>query len=445
MSTTATPPSVALGSYAATVVYSSVLMGRMIKRRSFVNNLSGPVPMDEWQKSIGNKNSTSPGMPIVQISDLAKMSGDRVTADILDRIGGEPIMGDEIAKNSGVEISHLRDEVTIDQARKVINVGGRMSQQRTPHDLRQNGRNLSMDYYGDLMDNVCQVQFAGMRGVAQGIEWKVPLASSANFNRIMVNPVLPPTRSRYVGLTAAVTNPTQVSTTNLITLNFFDDLRTINDTSPVPLQPVKLTGMGDMQVEGERESLLVSYISTEQWNQLQKQTSDQNWRTFLASATERLSPMKHPLFRNGMCGIWRDILICQMPRPTMLLGSTLGGYAAGYDSVSYYDAAGALQTGTIANNVRLHRGVLLGAQALALAYGNAERWSGSDAGTRGAGRTNAPVNVPYSWVEKLEDGDNLLQLFIGAMFGMKKLRYRFDGEQYDNGVFAFDSHVPALR
>lgn len=445
MAATATRSSIPLGSYAATVVYSSVLMGRMIKRRTFVNNLSGPVPMDEWQKSIGNKNTTTPGMPIVQISDLAKMSGDRVTADILDRIGGKPIVGDKIAKNTGVKISHLRDEVTIDQLRKVIDVGGRMSQQRTPHDLRMNGRNLAMDYYGDLMDNIAQVQFAGLRGVAQGIEWKVPLASDADFADIMVNPVLPPTRSRYVGLSSSVGDPTQVSTSNILTLNFFDDLRTINDTSPVPLQPVKMMGMMDEMVEGERESLLVAMISTEQWNQLQKQTSDQNWRTFLSDATTRLSPMKHPLFRNGMCGIWRDILICQMPRPIQLLGASVNGYMPGYNSVSYYDAAGMLQTGTIAANVRLQRGVLLGAQGLALAYGNAERWSGGDAGTRGSGRTQAPVNVPYSWVEKLEDGDNLLQLFIGAMFGMKKLRYTFENELYDNGVFAFDTHVPALR
>lgn len=445
MAATATPPSVPLGSYAATVVYSSVLMGRMVKRRSFVNNLSGPVPMDEWQKSIGNKNSTTPGMPIIQISDLAKMSGDRVTADILDRIGGKPIVGDQIAKNSGVKISHLRDEVTIDQLRKVIDIGGRMSAQRTPHDLRSNGRNLAMDYYGDLMDNIAMVQFAGLRGVATGIEWKVPLATDPDFASIMVNPILPPTKSRYVGLTAAVTNPTQVSTTNILTLNFFDDLRTINDTSAVPLQPVKITGYGNVQVEGESESLLVAMISTEQWNQLQKQTGEQNWRTFLQNATTRLGMMQHPLFRNGMCGIWRDILICQAPRPIQLQGSAIAGFQTGYDSVSYYDTAGALQTGSIASNVRMHRGVLLGAQGLALAYGNSERWSGADAGTRGAGRTSAPVNVPYSWVEKLEDGDNLLQLFIGAMFGMKKLRYAFDGELYDNGVFAFDSHVPALR
>tara|TARA_R100000656_G_C3863915_1_gene110587 strand:- start:216 stop:317 length:102 start_codon:yes stop_codon:yes gene_type:complete len=31
------------------------------------------------------------------------------------------------------------------------------------------------------------------------------------------------------------------------------------------------------------------------------------------------------------------------------------------------------------------------------------------------------------------------------MNGIKKLRYEFDGALYDNGVFAFDSYVPALR
>lgn len=432
MAATNTPASAPLGSYAASVVYSRTLMARMIQQRTFLNKLTGPVPMDQWVQGT-KKSETSHGYPVVQIMDLKQMSGDRVTCDILDRIGGKPVMGDRIAKNSGSPISILRDEVTIDQTRKVIDVGGRMSQQRTPHQLREKGQGLAIDYLRNLEDNRLQIHLAGARGSATGIEWKAPLASDPDFDDIMINPVLPPTRSRYVGLTSSIVDPGDVSTTNVLTLNFFDDLRTINDTSPVPLQGVKLEGVDGAIIEGEESPLLVSYISSEQWNQLQKQTSDQNWRTFLSNATERLAWTKHPLFRSGQCGLWRDILICQAPRPIQFNGG---------DLVDYYDAAGALQQ--VAAAERLHRGILLGAQAAALAFGNAERWSGADAGTRGSGRTES-MNVPYSWVEKLEDGDNLLQLFIGSMNGIKKLRYEFDGALYDNGVFAFDSYVPALR
>lgn len=443
MAANSTPASIPLGSYAASVVYSRTLMARMIQQRTFLNQLSGPVPTEQWMEGI-KRTETSHGHPVVQINDLSKVAGDRVTCDILDRIGGKPIMGDRVAKNSGVGISILRDEVQINQARKVIDVGGRMSQQRTPHQLREKAQGLAVDYMRNLLDNALQVHMFGARGFASGIQWKIPFASDADFSEIMVNPVLPPAYSRYIGLTSSVTNPTQVATTNLLTLNFFDDLRTINDTSPVPLQGVKLEGKDGEIMEGEESPLLLAFISSEQWNQLQKETSSQNWRTFLSNATERLSWMKHPLFRSQQCGLWRDILICQAPRPIQFVGSAVTGYVSGYDAIDYYDANGALQSGTIATNVRMHRGVLLGAQAIAAAFGNAERWTGADAGTRGSGNVEK-MNIPYSWVEKLEDGDNLLQTFVGAMNGFKKLRYTFDNTVYDNGVMAFDSHVPALR
>lgn len=431
MAQTNTAKSLPVGSFAASVVYSKALMARMIQRQTFKNKLSGKMPLDQWMQGV-KRSESGHGYPIVQIADLTQTAGDQVTCDILNRIGGKPVMGDRIAKNSGEPIEVLRDNVYINQSRKVIDAGGRMSQQRSPHQYRSIARELAVDYFKDLEDNMVQTHLAGARGYAQGIEWKVPLESDPDFTEIAINDVLPPTRSRYVGLTASVTSVSNLATTNVLTLNFFDDLRTINDTSPVPLQGVKIEDANGDVVEGEDSPLLLSFISSEQWNQLQKQTSDQNWRTALADATTRLSHLKHPLFRNGGCILWRDIVICQAPRPIEFPQGS---------NVREYDTDGNIQT--VQANVRAHRGVLLGAQAAAWAYGNAKRWDGDDKGTRGSGKTQQ--GVPFSWVEKLEDGDNLLQLFTGTMCGMKKLRYEFDGELYDNGVFTFDSYVPELR
>ncbi len=433
MPQTNTPASLPIGSYGASVVYSKTLLARMIQRRNHKNNLTGPVPINEWKNGV-SKYETSHGYPIVLNTDLSKMAGDRITCDILNRIGGKPTMGDRIAENSGESIEILRDEVAINQSRKVIDAGGRMSQQRTPHQLRGIARELAVDYFKDLEDNLVQTHFAGARGYAQGINWKLPIESDPDFSEIAVNPVLPPTRSRYVGLTSSVTSVSDLATTNTLTLGFFDDLRTINDTSEVPLQGVKLEGADGQIIEGEESPLLVAYISAEQWNQLQKEEGGQNWRSFLANATERLSWTKHPLFRNGQCGLWRDILICQGPRPIE--------FPEGSD-VREYDVSGSIQT--VQANVRTHRGYLLGAQALCTAYGSAERWVGDDAGTRGKGQLQGSQKVPYSWVEKLYDGDNLLKLFTGVMGGMKKLRYEFNNTMYDNGVFVFDSYVAPLR
>lgn len=262
----------------------------------------------------------------------------------------------------------------------------------------------------------------------------MPLASDPDFTTICFNPVLPPTRSRYIGISASNTSIANLSTTNVLTLNFFDDLRTINDTSQVPLQGVQLEGTDGSKIDGQDSPLLLCFISSEQFNGLMKNTDAQNWRTFLTNANERLSWTKHPLFRNGQCGLWRDILICQAPRPIEFPQGS---------SVQEYDTNGVLQT--VSANVRAHRGILLGSQACAQAYGNATRWAGSDKLSAGSGGGQTKMNAPYLWVEKLEDGDNLLQLFSGFMGGYKKLRYTFENTLYDNGVFTFDSYVPALR
>lgn len=433
MATTSTPASLPIGSYAASVVYGKTLLARMIQQRTFKNKLTGPIPTEQWLDGV-KRSETSHGYPIVQINDLTKLAGDQVTCDILNRVGGKPVMGDKIAKDQGTKIEILRDSAFINQSRKVLDAGGRMSQQRTPHQLRNIARELAVDYFRDLEDNLAHVHMAGSRGDATGIQWKMPLASDPDFTEIAVNPVLAPRFSRYLGLTSSITEPSLVSTTNVVTLNSFDRFRTMLDTSAVPLQGVRLEGADGSIVEGEESPLLVSFISAEQWNQLLTDTSTQNYRTFIASATDRLAWTKHPLFRSGQCGLWRDILVCQTPRPIQ--------FSVGFTAKAYATAGASSETDSVAA-VRIHRGVILGAQALAAAYGNAERWTGGGQGTRGAGQIEN-MNVPYSWVEKLEDGDNLLQLFAGVMNGFKKLVYSFDDVVYDNGVAVFDSYVPAL-
>ncbi len=310
-----------------------------------------------------------------------------------------------------------------------------MSQQRTVHDLRQAAMDTSVDYLGDLTDNLLQIMLFGARGNAIGTDWKVPLSTDPDFARIMVNPVLPPLPNGYFGTTAAVT------TTNVISLNFFDDLRTYKQTGPVPLAGVRLMGPDGEYFEGENSPLLVAFISEEVWNQLMKDTSAQNWRTFMANATERLAWTKHPLYRSLNCGMWNDILICKAPRPIQ--------FSPG-DSVPVSNADGTTTTVTAA--VRMHRGILLGAQASGMAYASARRWPVADekTGSTGGGNVSSPaLNLPFTWVEELADGKNLLKIFTGFIGGLKKLRYNFNlptgPALYDNGVVAFDTYVPALR
>lgn len=441
MAETFVPGSQPVGSFAAQVAYTREHLVRMLTRKTFTQSITGPFITDKWLSDIkaSGKATSSRGMPVVRVDDLTNGAGDQVTIDILDRIGGDPVMGDDIAADKAETVTYIRDSLFVNQYRKTTSAGGRMSQQRTVHDMRQSAMEVSVDYLGDLVDNVLQVQMFGARGTqARGKDWKIPFASAPNFARVMVNTVWPPTPSRYFGTTAAVTDPSLVSTTNKLSLNFYDDMRTFVQTGPVPLAGIRIQGEDGQMFEGENSPLLVSFISEEAWNQLVQDTSAQNWRTFLANATERLGWTKHPLFRSLNCGLWNDVLICKAPRPIQ--------YSAG-DSVPVLNADG-VTISSVTAQTRIHRGVLLGAQAMGMAYASAKRWTGTSSGTAGTGGGNVPtnaINLPFTWVEKLEDGDNLLKVFSGFIGGVKKLRYQFENTWYDNGVCTFDTYVPPLR
>lgn len=454
MAETFVASSAPVGSFAAQVAYTNQHLVRMLTRKTFVQNLTGPFVTDKWAMDIkaSGKSTTSRGMPIVRVDDLSNGSGDQVTIDILDRVGGAPVMGDNIAEDKAAPVVFIRDSLYINQYRKPVSAGGRMSQQRTVHDLREAAMDVSVDYLGDLLDNIAQITLFGARGSATGTDWKVPLASDPNFNTIMVNPPLPPVPARYFGTTASVTDPSFVTTTNTLSLNFFDDIRTYVQTGPVPLAGVRLEDQNGNVYEGENSPLLVSFISEEAWNQLMKDTSAQNWRTFLSNATERLAWTKHPLYRALNCGLWNDVLICKAPRPILFNPG---------DSVPVSDAQGNISNVTA--QVRMTRGVLMGAQAAGMAYASAKRWEGMSGNSAGSGGGNVPsaaLNLPFTWVEELTDGKNMLKIFSGFVGGLKKLRYNFNlppaapnspastptgPTLLDNGVVTFDTYVPALR
>ncbi len=386
--------------------------------------LTGKIP--EGASVLQGKVETDHGHAVVQLHDLEAGDGDRVTCDIVNRIGGKPTMGDRIAADKGSPITINRDEIVINQARKVIDVGGRMTQKRTPHNLRKLGMGLSLNWINNYEDNLFHVHMAGARGYQTGEEWPVPLQSDPDFAEIVINPLNPPTFNRkfYPGSATSLAN---LATTNILTLNFFDDLYTRAVTNQVPLKGVD---MGEGWGGDDAAPMFLSIITQEGWNSLRKQTSDQNWRTFLATANDRLNYKKHPLFTDVEIGMWSNIAIMRTTRAIE--------FPAGSDAFEY--SSGGVIT-TVQSNVRAHRGLLLGAEAMGTAYGSAAPIN-LGGNKQGSGKTEQLGS--YSWVETVEDGGNLLKLFIGMMGGMKKLTYTFNNTLYDNGVIAFDYHVPSL-
>ncbi|MFX5777164.1 DUF4043 family protein, partial [Acinetobacter baumannii] len=70
-------------------------------------------------------------------TDLEQEAGDTISYDLSVQLSGGVIEGDQKAEGKGEKLDFFTDKVFIDQARKPVSCGGRMSRKRTVHDLRK--------------------------------------------------------------------------------------------------------------------------------------------------------------------------------------------------------------------------------------------------------------------------------------------------------------------
>lgn len=401
---------VAIGSNLAVKLFSVALFQEQFRLSTFRRNLTGPAPKQSAAEAKA-RGQTSAGMPFVRITDLAKGAGDEVTVDLFNVVQIRPTMGDRKLAGRLGHLSSNSMNVKINQMRGGVEAGGKMSQQRTVHNLRNIAKANLAGWNARTQDQVAMIHVAGARGYQDDGEWVIPVAADPEFSEMMVNPVLPPTRNRrlFAGDATSVAN---LDTNDILTLTGIDRIRAQIEDTAFPMQPVQLAG--DPQL-GENP-LYVLYVTPRVWHQIQIATGERSWTKFMTDAKARASGWNHPLFM-GEPGYWNGILIKKMNRSIRFpAGST----------VVEYDASDVAQNVTAA--VATDRCFLLGAQALACAYGAME---GSD--------------YHFSWNEETEDHKNIKEISTASMMGCAKIRFTgSDGAPTDFGVMTIDCYAPAV-
>ena len=401
-----------------------------LRKSAFRKKLIGPAPKQAQAVSGMRMRSmqSSPSMPIVSITDLNQAMGDRVSVDMFGALRGRPTMGDRKLSGRGERLTSSTMDIIVDQMRHAVDPGGKMTMHRTIYDLRQIARANLGEWFGRLLNQLCHVHLAGARGTDQTADWILPLADDAEFNDIVVNELDPPSwNRRFVvgsGLGAATST---LGATDILTLDTIAELRNELDTMANPPHPIQLPGYEAMM--DEERPLYLLYVTPNQWYYLSQATrAGNNWRDFLAAASNRANVIKHPLFQGvaqDCMGMWEGILIKQINRPI--------AYAGG-ESVPEYASAGArnASNGTVDGGATLHRALLLGGQALGEAWGNAR--PGSD-------------GAPMRWYEERTDHDNALEVSGALIGGYKKFKFRLTAQDVEDdfGVVAVDSHAPEVQ
>lgn len=393
----------------AAKVYGAAVFAAVQQEPGFMNLLSGGAPNLSGAAS-KMRGQTSADYPVVKITDLSKGDGDNVTVDLFNILRGKPVMGDKRLEGRGMKTSTSTMEVRIDQSRGLADTGGKMVQKRTRHNLRTVIQAGLTNWAHRLEDQRTLVHLAGARGDQNTADWAVPLDNDPDFGEIMVNSIKAPSIDRHF-FAGDATAPADIGADDELTLTDIERVASILRESDVPLQPVKVSG----DVYAWNNPLYVCFVTERQWAYL-KRPSQTQYRDALTNAMKRFDGQRHPLFM-GDSILWNGILIKPM-----------GRYAIRFNSgtaIKVSDATGAESSSVAAQPV--DRAIILGAQALAKAYGS-----------------EGTSDYFYAWNEELVDHGNAVEVSLAMMEGAAKVRFTVNDRVIDHGVAVIDSYAPDL-
>ncbi|EKO3566631.1 phage capsid family protein [Vibrio metschnikovii] len=381
-----------------------------LRARSFVNMLTEEIPKSAVPDKKGMEKQTSAHAPIVRVTDLSKGGGDTVDMQIVHHLNKRPTMGDKKIAGRGESLDFTNFELGINQGRHQVDAGGKMSQQRTTHDLRKTARTLLGPYFNNLQDQVSIIHAAGARGDYFAIDSIVPQESHEEFAEIMVNDVLPPTHDRHF-FGGDATRFEDLDEADVFSMESVDNLNLFIEEMANPLQPIRFQAD---ELAGDEPFYLLN-ITPRQWDSWKKTSSYKDWQQLVASALNRGRNFKHPVFA-GECAMMGNILVRKYKGMPIRFNQGSKVKVSNNDKLATVSEK---EAGTTVD-----RAMLMGGQALATAWGKTQ--SGN----------------AFSIVEEKTDAQNRTEITIGWMNGVKKIRFADKtGRVNDHGIIILDTAV----
>ncbi|WP_407330556.1 N4-gp56 family major capsid protein [Enterovibrio sp. 27052020O] len=379
------------------------------RNRSMTNMLTDNAPKAAISDKKGNKQ-TGPGAPIVRVTDLQKASGDTVDMQIVHKLSKKPTMGDRKIAGRGEGLDFTSFELSINQGRHQVDAGGKMSQQRTGHNLMTTARTLLGTYFNDLKDQLATVHMAGARGDHFADDIIVPLMNDPEFAEMLVNDIMPPTYDRHF-FGGDATTFEGLDQADVFGMEVVDNLSLFIEEMAHPIQPIRFAE----ENKAGSEPFYILNVTPRQWADFKRTAGYKDWQQLAANAMKRKSDFSHDVFR-GDCVMHENILIRKY------LGMPIRFNTGSTVDVSNNDKAATVKQVEAATNI--DRAMLIGAQALADAWGKTQNGS------------------QFSLHTEKVDAGNREEVTIGWMNGLKKIRFADkSGRVNDHGVIAVDTAI----
>lgn len=311
--------------------------------------------------------------------ELESDAGDEIRFDLSMRLRGDITEGDNVVEGREEGLSFYQDSVRIDQARKGVDAGGRMTRKRTLHSLRTIAKERTAEYLAEWID---EIKFVYLSGTAPGTYINEDSKVTRPFAG---NPIQAPDPAHHVFAGDAVSKAT-LDADDKMSRALVELLATMprmmNSIDP---ETVKMT---PVNVAGKKKFVLL--MSPWQTHQIRTEKGELSWGDIQKEAA--VKGASNPLFTDAV-------------------GELAGVVMHEHENVRRFNDYG------VGANVGAARALFMGRQAGVVAYGSAGN------GTR------------MSWVEKLHDAESRVAIYAGTIFGFKKTRFN----NRDFGVIAVDT------
>ena len=324
-----------------------------------------------FQQTMMGKGESDTNAPIHVRNDLSQQAGDEITYTVYAQLTGQPVFGDDNLEGNAAKLDGYVDKVTINAIKKPVDVGGTMTRKRNPDDLRMIAKDKGKDYMARFFDEACHMTLAGRRGINPEFILPTTVTSAVQgtqaFTDYDANHIV------YGG--AAVSKGTLVST-DKFSLDAIDKAVTMAQTEgggsdgKMRISPLSMGG----------EDKFVLLMHPWQEHDLRIGAGNSRWVDIQKAATTNMGE-RSKIFKNSM-GEYRGVVLRSHSK--VIRSNDYG-------------------TGS---NVNAARAVLMGRQALVVAFGDA-----------GQGQR-------ASWVEKLTDLDDSKPVItFGLVAGFKRPQF----------------------
>lgn len=322
-------------------------------------------------------------------NDLEKSAGDRITIGLRMQMTGDGIQGDGTLEGNEEALVTYSDNVLINQLRHATRSGGKMSQQRVPFSIREEGMAGLRDWTADRWDAWFFNQICGYTLQADTRYTGNNSAIAPDSNHLIVAGSVGAAEASLSATTTAYLSLTDIdrAVTKAKTFGRYGDW-----TGSAPMRPVMIGG----------EEKYVLFMHPYQTMRLRTNTSTGQWLDIQKAAMTGGQVSNNPIY-TGALGEYNGVVLHESARITPTITSAAGAQTLNA-SASYY------------------RAVLCGAQAAAITFGQ-DQASGLSA----------------SWVEELFDYGNQLGIAAGFIAGLKKMQFN----SLDFSTLVISSYAPA--